>query len=382
MIRRCLWLLSALLVFGATVAPPECAANRQLEENRKELQEIQQRIGQTARTLEEKKQAEKTASADLRRIEKTLTRMADSVERIGRELIELDLKITATQGDIGQTGAEIDGLKGLVNRRLVALYKGGDERLVKTLFSPRPAATVFEDFEYWQRVVRHDRFLLSNYRVRLDSRKQDLLQLGAMRSQQEKLKGELLREREEMNQAVKVKQQLLAKVRKDKDYLATELNELKERAARVDSLVRKLETARTRDPVVTGTAFAAQKGRLGWPVSGRVRIPFGESRHPELGTPYQSHGIELEVSDGRPVSAVWPGRVAYAGAFKGYGNLVILDHGDGYYTLYAFASRLNCQVGDQVERGVSVAFTDGREGRFYFEIRKGGTPLNPVEWLR
>ena len=152
--------------------------------------------------------------------------------------------------------------------------------------------------------------------------------------QQESLRRELQSGRQEMNKAAKVKQQLLAKVRQDKDFLSRELVELKERANRVDELIRKLETARSKVPPASGTGFAAQKGRLHWPVAGRVRIPFGNSRHPDLGTPYQSHGIELEITGERTVTAVWSGKVVYADLFKGYGNLLILDHGDGYYTLY------------------------------------------------
>jgi septal ring factor EnvC (AmiA/AmiB activator) len=113
-----------------------------------------------------------------------------------------------------------------------------------------------------------------------------------------------------------------------------------------------------------------------------VKVGFGTGRHAELGTLYESHGIEISASNDQPISAVWQGNVVFANWFKGYGNLLIVDHGSSYYTLYAQASRLAKKVGDLVQKGEIVAFS-GFEGNdaVYFEIRRRGTPLDPADWL-
>lgn len=372
--RALLCLLLLLPVSGWT-------AGKDLDANRRELEEIRQRIGQTTRTLEEKNRAEKSAAADLQKVEKTLNVMVTRTAAIGSQLEQLNHRIRGLEGEIGQTGAEIDGLSNLVARRVVALYKGGGAPLVQTLFSPQPTAQIEADLVYWQRIVRHDRALLGGYRIRLDTQQQTLQQLATLRLEQVRLKAELESQRTEMSKVARMKEELLAQVRKDKDSLSRQLTELKSRAARVDGLIRELESTRKREPAAPGTSFAGQKGRLDWPVKGRVRIPFGNSRHPELGTPYQSHGIEIEVAGATSVKAVWPGRVAFANPFKGYGNLLIVDHGDGYYTLYAQTAQPACKVGDKVSKGQVIAQSDSAAGRFYFEIRKGGTPLDPQDWL-
>lgn len=378
---RAPWRAIAWCVLLGTLVLVTAAWGQDLDASRKELEEIRQRIGQTTRTLEEKKRAEKSAAADLKKVEKSLAAMAERTAAIGAQLDQLNRRIRAAEGEIDQTGGQIDDLSGLVSRRVVALYKGGEAPLVQTVFTPRPADQISADLVYWQRIVRHDRALLGGYRSRLDIQQQNLQQLAALRAEQVRLKQELEEQRTEMSRAVRMKEELLLRVRKDKDSLSRQLAELKERARRVDGLIRNLETTRTRQPAAPGTSFAAQKGRLSRPVDGRVRIPFGQSRHPELGTPYQSHGIEIEVAGEEPVRAVWPGKVAFANAFKGYGNLLILDHGDGYYTLYAQTTQLTCKVGDKIGRGQHIARTDAGAGRFYFEIRKGGTPLDPQDWL-
>ena len=356
------------------------AAGEDLDASRKELEEIRQRIGKTSRTLEEKKRAEKIANSDLRKVEKSLERMTARVAVISSKLDQLTGRIRRAESDLGQTGAQIDGLSSLVKQRLIALYKGGQTPLAQSIFTPGPAEEVSSDFIYLQRIVQHDRELLGGYQLRLNHQNQNLQQLASLRREQLRLKQEMEKERRDMVLAAKMKEDLLLRVRQDKNSLSRQLSDLQSRAKRIDGIIRNLEKTRNRDPA-PGTLFSGQKGRLSWPVDGRVRIPFGNSRHPELGTPYQSHGIEIEVSGDLPVKSVWSGKVVFANAFKGYNNLLIIDHGDGYYTLYAQTALLTCKVGDKISRGQVVAQTDGSAGRFYFEIRKGGTPLDPKNWL-
>jgi murein hydrolase activator len=374
------WAISLLMLF-LYLEQGVFAASEDLDASRKELEEIRQRIGKTSRTLDEKNRAEKIANSDLQKVEKSLERMTARVAAISFELNQLTVRIRRAESDLGQTGAQIDGLSGLVKQRLVALYKGGEIPLAQSIFTPGPAAEVSTDFIYLQKIVHHDRELLGGYQLRLNHQNQNLQQLAALRQEQLRLKQEMEKERQEMVQVAKMKEDLLLRVRKDKNSLARQLTELQGRAKRIDGLITNFETTRNREPAAPGTLFSGQKGRLSWPVNGRVRIPFGNSRHPDLGTPYQSHGIEIEVSGDLPVKSVWSGKVVFANAFKGYNNLLIIDHGDGYYTLYAQTALLACKVGDKISQGQVVAQTDGSAGRFYFEIRKGGTPLDPKNWL-
>lgn len=357
------------------------AAKKDLDSSRNELEAIRQRIGKTTRTLAEKKRAEKTANADLKKVEKSLNRMTTRVTVISSELAQLTRQIGSTESAMGQTGAEIEGLSDLVNRRIVALYKGGGTPLTQTIFTSQTATEISTDIIYWQRIVKHDRQLLGDYNLQFNQQNQNLRQLASLRQDQLRLKKEMDTERQKMTKVAKMKEDLLRSVRKDQSSLSRQLAELKGRAKRTDDLIHKLEAIRKSEAAAKGTSFSKQKGRLLWPVAGKVRIPFGNSRHPDLGTPYQSHGIEIEISRDLPVKSVWPGKVVFANAFKGYNNLLILDHGDGYYTLYAQTALLNCKVGDKIKRGQVVAQTDGSSGRFYFEIRKGGVPLDPKGWL-
>lgn len=372
---------TSLLILFFSLHQNAFAAGEDLDASRKELEEIRQRIGKTSRTLKEKKRAEKIANSDLQKVEKSLAKMSARAAAISSKLDQLTVRIRRAESDLGQTGAQIDGLSNLVRQRLVALYKSGEIPLAQSIFTPGPMAEVLNDFVYLQKIVQHDRDLLGGYQLRLNHQNQNLQQLASLRQEQLRLKQEMEKERRDMVQVAKMKEDLLQQVRKDKNSLSRQLTDLQGRAKRIDGIIRNFETTRNRQPAAPGTAFSGQKGHLSWPVNGRVHIPFGNSRHPDLGTPYQSHGIEIEVSGDLPVKSVWSGKVVFANAFKGYNNLLIIDHGDGYYTLYAQTASLSCKVGDKISQGEVVAQTDGSTGRFYFEIRKGGTPLDPENWL-
>ena len=113
---------------------------------------------------------------------------------------------------------------------------------------------------------------------------------------------------------------------------------------------------------------------------------FGAQVHPKFGTRTYRNGVDIEAAQGTEVAAVFPGSVIYTGWFKGYGNLIILDHGNDYYTLYAHVADILVKEGDDVRQGGKIA-TVGDTGaltgpRLYFEVRYQGKPQDPEQWLR
>jgi septal ring factor EnvC (AmiA/AmiB activator) len=127
--------------------------------------------------------------------------------------------------------------------------------------------------------------------------------------------------------------------------------------------------------------FSTLKGKLPWPVSGRLVQKFGSPR-----SEGSWDGVLINASEGMEIKAVTRGKVVYAEWLRGYGLLTIIDHGQGYMTLYAFNQSLYKQMGDSVEAGDVIASVGQSGGRsqagLYFEIRKKGVPINPLEWCR
>jgi septal ring factor EnvC (AmiA/AmiB activator) len=138
--------------------------------------------------------------------------------------------------------------------------------------------------------------------------------------------------------------------------------------------------------VAGATGFAAAKGRLPFPAAGPVTVGFGRVLNPRFNTITVQNGIDIGAPAGAPVRAVAAGRVVHAGWFKGYGNLVILDHGEGYHSLVAHLATMRTAMGEEVAAG-GVLGTVGDSGSLkgpylYFEIREHGRPVDPRQWLR
>ena len=151
---------------------------------------------------------------------------------------------------------------------------------------------------------------------------------------------------------------------------------------------RAVARARPPTPAPDGAALGLgrERGQLPWPAEGRVVGEFGPQTHPRFGTETLRSGIDIEAPEGTAIRAVAAGTVAYRGWLKGYGNLVVLDHGDGYHTLYAHAAQVLVDEGDQVKGGAligRVGETGSVEGpRLYFEVRHRGRAEDPELWLR
>src|SRR6187402_1014477 len=166
---------------------------------------------------------------------------------------------------------------------------------------------------------------------------------------------------------------------------ARELDRLKDQQGGLEKLVRELRRALERIdkfPTDSKDAFAKLRGKLAWPVSGRLLASFGQVRAGGV----KWDGMLVSGSQGAPVRAVYHGRVVYADWLSGLGLLTIIDHGDGYLSLYGHNDRLDKEVGERVNSGDTIATMGDSGGRprpeLYFEIRKGGRPVDPRPWFK
>ncbi len=354
----------------------------ELAKSRRTLAEIERRIEETSADLAEKRRHEAGLLEDLSAVEAEQKRLGGRIDRLNRQLPDLERSIVVEETKAGRLKNSLSTLDSLIRQRLSALYKSGGDGLLRVLFSASSPAKMAEDYDFLGRIIRHDRDLLENYRKQLADREMVLSRLSELRREQQQALANSREEEKTLRSAGSLKKLLLAELRGKRQALSDELAELRERAARLSGLVKKLESQKTSEYSEKSGLFAQQKGRLTWPANGPVSVPFGPSRHPQLGTLQESQGIEIACGVHQPVAAVWSGRVIYANAFKGFGNLLIIDHGDSYYSLYAQTDRLNARVGDLVTQRETVAWSgfDGKTN-LYFEIRHSGTPLNPQDWL-
>lgn len=358
-------------------------AGEDLEANRQELAVLEKQIDETLQALRDKRAAAGSLAADLERLERSLEQVRGLARRSDRELTTIDQRLADRQFDLERLRDQQAASEQQLKKRLGALYRMGQVGIARALLSSAGTPLeLAEKYAFLSRIVRHDRQMMADYRQQTVAAKAALDELQQLRERQAAVAAQHRAATAALDAAGRAKKQLLAGLRTDEAKLATEVDELRARAERLAELVKKLETAQTR-PYTGNTAdFSAQKGRLKWPVNGKVRIGFGSTRHPELGTLIESNGLEIATPPQTPVRSVGAGRVLYAGPLKGFGNLMVVDHGDKYYSLYAHAARFTRKVGDTVGAAEVIAYS-GHEGRdaVYFEIRHRGAPVDPAEWL-
>lgn len=376
-----------LSLFGLVLVPllsggTAWSATGDLARTRQELDQIQQRIHQASRKLAEKGRREQSLVADLAAVEKAQDRLQRRVAELGRALQEVEGEIAEEEQQAARLQNSLTQVAEQVKTRLRALYKSGDGGLLRVLFSAVSPARMAEDYDFFGRILARDRELIARYQGQLEKRRASLQRLADLRRDQQSMLDANRRQQQTLKQAGDLKGELLVALRRERADLVRRLEDLRDRAARLAELVKSLESQKTPEYSEKPGLFSKQRGHLKWPVPGQVAVHFGKSRHPDLGTLHESQGIEIGCGSDVAVHAVWAGRVIFASAFKGYGNLLIVDHGDGYYSLYAQAKRLEKPVGATVAAGEEVA-RSGFEGNpnLYFEIRQGGVPLNPEDWL-
>jgi len=385
----------AIGVAAAQTAPKK--ADDSISAEQKRLQQTEKQLREEKQKAAEARARETSVLAELEVIEQ---RLADKQREVGR----LDTRIKRAAGDVKSLRGEIQqletqrsGQQAALGRRLRAMYKvhvqGG---ALPMLLSGEDPATRAAAVRHLTSLASLDARLIQEYRGttdRLEDRR------GREESRQKDLatlRTDAQREQSEVDRDAAKRRILLAKVRDERAYHERMVGELTEAARRLEAFIRDLQAKQRRvakiPPPKPGietlpaVGFGTLRGRLPWPTEGRVVSAFGAQVHPRFGTRTFRNGVDIEAGEGRDVAAVFAGHVVYTGWFKGYGNLIILDHDNEYYTLYAHVADIVVKEGDDVRQGQrigTVGDTGSLEGpRLYFEVRYQGKPQNPEQWLR
>jgi septal ring factor EnvC (AmiA/AmiB activator) len=336
--------------------------NAQADEARRDHEAIAQEVEATQRLLGSMVRKESLLLAESRRLEAELEQRVDTYDgrraALARSLRRLYLRGQRSDLELILTARSFSGLMATV-------------RLERTL-ARLNAGLVERTRDEGQAVLRERRDLeaaLSEIRQTREESSQQNQQLQGLQAEQVASLRQLDDRRRGVNNRL----------------LELSLNEQK-----LNHVLDDLEDRRRQSPppLLTGRGepLAQLAGRLEWPVRGEVLRAFGRSVHPRFKTVTLNNGINISAATGAPVAAVGTGRVEFSDHLPGFGRCVILDHGEGYYTLYAYLDGVFVPRGAEVAQGQVIAEVGGPGGgdppQLYFEVRHGRTPLDPADWLR
>jgi septal ring factor EnvC (AmiA/AmiB activator) len=365
----------AALAFLHLLTPPPLRAERteRLEEIRREIEEREAR----ARSYTEEAEG---YFAELEAIDRQLTETRRSLRRLWQRQQAAEEELELARTGLAEAARALEKTRKDLETRLVALYKFGSVGGVTALYSARDFQSFSRRRLGLARVLAQDAQLFERHRSASvawarsrDETQRLLAEIQAARKEIESRTERVRRDSVE-------RQNLVALLRSRSEQEQRAAEELRQAAQRLEDAIESLP-AGFLPPSGEGLA----EGLVDWPVEGPVRLGFGRQVDPEFGTKTRRSGIEIAAAHGEPVRAVAAGRVLFAGWFRGYGQLVILDHGKDTVTVSGYLEEIAVEKGTLVSRGHQVG-TVGETGSLsgpglYFEIRRSGKPVDPMTWL-
>lgn len=359
-------------------------------QSKKELGGLKKKIQEEKQRIKDIHHKESSVISQLNDLDRNLSEREKELKALSKKLGVVSRKVQKANEDLGFLTQTIASHETLLAGRMVALYKFGDVEMPQVLFSSCSYEDLLSSRRYLALILNQDRQLIEDYRQRQtfignyrEQLKEDERELKKLRRETEQKKAEIQKDHSQ-------KARLLEAIRDEKRIHLAAIQELETASAQLQALIDRLEKdirAKAKEEIFTPAAkgFGTLRGKLAFPVEGRILSTFGKNENRKFNTFTVQKGIEIGASLGAEVRAVYNGRVLYADWFKGYGKILIIDHGEGYYTLSGHASALLKGVGEEVRRGEVVALvgdTGSLKGPcLYFEIRQRGKPLDPLEWL-
>jgi murein hydrolase activator len=350
----------------------------------RQKQQIETRIDHEKSQISGFAQKERQVIQELDDIDRRLNQAMNRQNALAEEIRDLEKTMAVIQADVENLDRRVRENESYAKTRLAALYRLYMIGRLDMVGSPESL------FDYFNAQHALTRVLMSDFKV-IETRIRNLGRLQALAAQlaeQKAVKDRLARDQagqvQIMEQETQKKQILLDQIQHEKALSQAALAALKESAKALDEKIQSL--GKQRHSLGNQANFSRQKGRLVMPVAGDVVSRFGPKQSGDYKAFTFQSGIDIKVERGEPVRSVFQGNVMFAEWLKGYGNLVIINHGENYYTLYAHLQEMFKKKGDTVETG-EVIGTVGDTGSIkgvclHFELRHHGKPVDPLTWLK
>jgi septal ring factor EnvC (AmiA/AmiB activator) len=392
------WRLAVLLLLGVIAVP------RAHAQTAKELQESRQRLAEIKAERDRLQQAQTRLQGQVHDVEDELDNIERQKQSTSRIVLEIERQIGGLTSQLDQASAELvlaqDNLaerKAVLERRLVDIYKRGPLHTWKVLLTAESFGDLLRRYKYLYLTSEQDRALVSDVE-RLRNRV--ARQRGEIVMVKDQLDATRIEREQELNQYSRLadaREKRLGTLQRSARANARRLVQLEQDASRLNNVLAALEKAAraeaardrasgTRSAPIAGALTTASLGRLDWPVEGRIVYQFGRDTLPQGGV-IRWNGIGIAAAPGTAVHAVEAGRVRLVETMGTYGLTVILEHGNGYYSIYSHLQGAAVKAGEDVKKGQILGAVGGENSDYgphlHFEIRgENQMALDPLDWLR
>ncbi|MEM7502508.1 MAG: peptidoglycan DD-metalloendopeptidase family protein [Pseudomonadota bacterium] len=347
-----------------------------------ELEEVRERISELKQSMDRRAAERDRLSGDLQDAELVIAEKRIGLKEIERQQAYSADRKRTIEASIEEREGELQAETEQLAAQVRAAYTSGQQGRVKLLLNQQDPATVGRLLKYYEYVAAYRAANVAavndNLRVLAD------LKTEATEEEERitRLARAQLKELSDLDQAQGERRQLLASLNTQIQDEGTEMERLAAQEKDLARLIAELKSILSDYPITSEEPFSAFKGKLTWPVAGQLLHDYGQSR---ASGQLKWNGVVLAAPRGREVRAVYHGRVIFADWLAGMGLLVVVDHGEGYMTLYGYNETVLKSPGDWVAPGDVIATVGDSGGQsqssLYFEVRQGTRPVNPRAWV-
>ncbi|MEZ4332897.1 MAG: peptidoglycan DD-metalloendopeptidase family protein [Myxococcota bacterium] len=350
-----------------------------------ELEDLREKIEQSRERVSGHEASERAILEELEAVDRRLTDVRREREAAQRDVRVARARLDAVRPELAAARTRLAATQEALAARAVALYRSGELGAVRVLFAASSLRDWMARASALRLLVRHDAELVARSARERDALAAVEAEASALATRREEATARLGELVASLDRERRGRRAILTRVRRDRKSERQLLVELEQAAQALEATIRTLgaDAATESGGVPQGGGLA--RGALVLPVDARIEKPFGRVVDPEFQTQTQRNGVDFGAAAGTPVRAVAPGIVRFAGWFRGYGRIVIVDHGDAYHSVSGHLDEIHVQVDDVLDAGQSIG-TVGETGSLagpslYFELRHRGAPIDPAPWL-
>jgi septal ring factor EnvC (AmiA/AmiB activator) len=378
--------LTVIIFFAACIAAGALSVSAEdsaenIDSTSRKLDAVEGRISNTQGRIDKVVRKEKSILGSLETLDREISAIRVRVGNLRNDERDLTENIALAEARLKEIRGEREQIAGRLSSRSAALYKAGRVSYLGVVLNAADLEDLQRRSYYLKRLARYDSDLFTQATNLYRNEQQQTERLRATKTRLVSARRDLETSLSALSGKKQDKNLLLAQVRDEKKKNALLLRELESSASHLKDLLDALR----REAETGESAFATLRGSLKRPVAGKVVVAFGQNRSEKFNTYTLSNGVTIQSAEGTPVRAVYGGRILFADWLRGYGRIIIVDHGGNYYTLYGHLSDLKVQVGQDVEADKIIGLvgdSGSLEGpALYFEIRHHGKPMDPGPWF-
>jgi len=371
---------------------------KKVEKQQQKIKRVQKDIEGHKEMVRSSRTKEINLLGQLEIIDQSLASGRDKLASLKKQVAGQEKLIHQKTEELKQIEAEKENIKSHVKKRLAAFYRMGDMGFMNVTFSTSNLPDLLNFKEYFMALIRYDQQVIDQYREKitalissrelLQQEKDALLKVIVDVKKQESQLATTRRERMVLLARVNTEKKLYQRALEEMEEATVRLTEtligLREKLVESRHQQRQYSSPKKRRPG-SYSGFATLKGKLIPPARGSVTTYFGKNTQGKFGIETYANGIDIKTLAGAEIYAIYNGTVVYAGQLRGYGNLIIIDHGQQYYSLISRASEFYKKEGNTVNTGEVIGVMSDQGGLLgeglHFEVRRGTEPENPLDWI-